>query len=131
MEIMDFFWPQWAQAAHLREIATALKSGHGRKTSPTRVAADLQTDINTLALVCMGLVATLVEKGVITELDLQMHLQKIDELDAEKDDGLEPNLLRHALGLKKQESRALPTRAKLPRKQATGGPVAPRKRKTR
>lgn len=127
MEIMDFFWPQWAQAAHLREIATALKSGQGRRTSPTRVAGDLQADINTLALVCMSLVATLVEKGVISELDLQMHLQKIDELDAEDDGALDPNFLRGALGLKKPPTKSLPTRAKLARKQPKGGPVPKRK----
>ncbi|MCC7509857.1 MAG: hypothetical protein IT464_10815 [Planctomycetes bacterium] len=129
MELLDFFWPQWAQARHLREVAQALKTGGGRKTSPTRVAVDLQADINSLALVCMSLVAALVEKGVITELDLQMHLQKIDELDAEPDQGIDPNLMRDALGLKKPESRALPSRARLPKKHAKGGPVPARLKK--
>jgi hypothetical protein len=131
MELLDFFWPQWAQARHLREVAQALKTGGGRKTSPTRVAVDLQTDINTLALVCMGLVAALIEKGVISELDLQMHLQKIDNLDAEDDHGLDPNLLRGALGLKQPPKRSLPSRAKLPKKQAKGGPVPAGTKKAR
>ncbi|MCZ7608003.1 MAG: hypothetical protein M5U25_18475 [Planctomycetota bacterium] len=131
MELLDFFWPQWAQAAHLREIATALKSGGGRKTSPTRVAVDLQADINTLALVCMGLVAALIEKGVISELDLQMHLQKIDELDAQADHGLDPRLLRGALGLKQPPKKSLPSRAKLRKKAAKGGPVPAATKKAR
>lgn len=128
MELLDFFWPQWAQARHLRQIAQSMSSGGGRKTSPTRIASTLQVDINTLALVCMGLVASLVEKGVITEEDLQKHLQKLDALDAQEDHGLEPNVLRGALGLKKPtlKSQALPTRARLPRKLAKGGSVPPR-----
>jgi hypothetical protein len=127
MDILDFFWPQWAQARHLRQIAESMSSGHGRKASPTRAAAALQVDVNTLALVCMGLVAALMEKGVISELDLQMHLQKIDGIDAEEDGGLDPNMLRSALGMKKPpKSKALPTNAKLPRKTPKGGPV-PRK----
>lgn len=131
MEMLDFFWPQWAQARHLREVAQALKTGGGRKTSPTRIAVDLQADINSLALVCMSLVAALVEKGVISELDLQMHLQKLDELDAQDDHGLDPDLMRGALGLKKNKSRALPSNAKLPKKQAKGGPVPERHKKAR
>jgi len=128
MELLDFFWPQWAQARHLREIATSIKSAGGRKTSPTRVAVDLQADINTLALVCMSLVAALVEKGVITELDLQMHLQKIDGMDAEADNGLDPDMMRGALGLKKPGNKALPSRAKLKKKLPKGGPVPQRKK---
>ncbi|MBK8206817.1 MAG: hypothetical protein IPK87_08460 [Planctomycetes bacterium] len=131
MEMLDFFWPEWAQARQLREIAHALKTGGGRKTSPTRIAVDLQADINSLALVCMSLMAALVEKGVISELDLQMHLQKLDELDAEDDGGLDPDLMRGALGLKKNKPRALPSSAKLPKKQAKGSPVPERQKKAR
>ncbi|MBK9973862.1 MAG: hypothetical protein IPP14_03710 [Planctomycetes bacterium] len=131
MDLRDLFWPQWAQARHLSEIAQTLKAGGGRKISPTRIAVDLQADINTLALVCMSLVAALVEKGVISELDLQMHLQKLDELDPEVDHGLDPDLMRGALGLKKHESRALPSRAKLPKKTARGGPVPTKQEKAR
>ena len=76
-----------------------------------------------------GLVATLVEKGVITELELQMHLRAIDGLDAVEDEGLDPDVLRGAMGLKKPKRKALPTRAKLKKKQAKGGPVPPKKKR--
>ncbi|MCB9893085.1 MAG: hypothetical protein H6839_01390 [Planctomycetes bacterium] len=129
MELLDFFYPQWAQIRDLREAVQSLRSGGGRKVSSARLAAELQVDVNTLALVCMGLVATLVEKGVITELELQMHLRTIDGLDAVEDEGLDPDVLRGAMGLKKPKRKALPTRAKLKKNQPKGGPVPPKKKR--
>ncbi|MCA8916870.1 MAG: hypothetical protein KDB90_15865 [Planctomycetes bacterium] len=101
MDLLDFLYPQQAQAARLREIAQTLRESNAAKGATNRETARIQADVNTLALVCMGLVATLVEKGVITELELQMHLQAIDGLDAVADEGLDPDVMRGALGLKK------------------------------
>lgn len=106
MSLLEFFYPQQAQAARLREIAHTLKANESSKKRVSKATDELQDDINTLALVCMGIVAALVEKGLISELDLEMQLQRIDGLDAVDDKGLDPNVLRGALGLKKPEPKA-------------------------
>lgn len=114
MELFDLFMPDQAQASHLRSIADQMRNqGHQRRHT-TRKVADLETDINSIALVCMALVASLVEKGVIDELDLKMQLDAIDGLDAADDGQLDLNILRGALGLKKPETGTLP-RPRLPR----------------
>jgi hypothetical protein len=96
MDIIDFLAPQAAQASHLREIAKSLKAG--QQPQP-RQSPRLEADLGAVALVCMALVATLVEKGVISELDLQMQLNAIDGLDARQDGAIDPAALRQALGL--------------------------------
>jgi hypothetical protein len=111
MDLLDFLYPQQAQAARLREIAQTMRESNAASRSTNRATLQVQEDVNTLALVCMGLVATLVEKGVITELELQMHLRALDGLDAVADEGLDPNVMRGALGLKKPAP--APKRAKL------------------
>ncbi|MEZ5991644.1 MAG: hypothetical protein R3E76_04765 [Planctomycetota bacterium] len=124
MSLLEFFYPQQAQAARLREIAHTLKASETSKKRASKATDELQDDINTLALVCMGIVAALVEKGLISELDLEMQLQRIDGLDAVDDKGLDPNVLRGALGLKKPEARA-------PRKRVAKKPgVAPKSLKS-
>ncbi|MCA8936101.1 MAG: hypothetical protein KDB68_07830 [Planctomycetes bacterium] len=117
MSLLEFFYPEQAQAARLREIAHTLKANESSKKRALRATDELQDDINTLALVCMGIVAALVEKGLISELDLEMQLQRIDGLDAVDDKGLDPNVLRGALGLKKPEASA-------PRRRVAKPPVA-------
>jgi len=100
MDLLDVFMPQAAQASHLRDIASALRSGQVAARGAKRAATGVQNDVGTVGLVCMALVAALIEKGVISELDLQMQLQALDGLDAVDDGALDPNVLRGKLGLK-------------------------------
>ena len=127
MDLLDFLYPQQAQAQRLREIAQTLRESNASKKSSSRLESKLQEDVNTLALVCMGLVATLVEKGLITELDLQMHLRAVDGLDAVDDGGLDPNVLRGALGMKKPPESTLPTKARLAKSKPKANPRPRRK----
>lgn len=135
MDLLDFLYPEHAQARHLRDIATSLRSRPAAESRASRRATSaLEGDVGSIALVCMSLVATLVEKGVITEEELRKHIEALDGLDAREDHSLEPNVLRGALGMKEPPTTALPRNAKLPAKKAKsprGGPVAPRKRKPR
>jgi hypothetical protein len=108
MELFDFLMPDQAQATHLRSIANQMRNQDRRHTRANLKVSDLETDVNSVALVCMALVATLVEKGVIDELDLKMQLDAIDGLDASDDGGLDMNVLRGALGLKKPDTATLP-----------------------
>ena len=135
MDLLDFLYPEHDQARHLRDIATSLR---GRPVAESRAASRatkaIEGDVGSIALVCMSLVATLVEKGVITEEELRKHIEALDGLDARDDNSLEPNVLRGALGLKEPPTGTLPRNAKLPARKpraAEGGPVAPRKRKPR
>ena len=132
MDLLDFLYPEHAQARHLRDIASALRSRPGDNRVAGRARKGIEADVGSIALVCMSLVATLVEKGVITEEELRKHIEALDGLDARDDHALEPNVLRGALGMKEPPKSALPRNAKMPKKKtksAKGGPVAPRRRK--
>lgn len=133
MDLLDFLYPEHAQARHLRDIASALRARPaGANRVASRARKGIEADVGSIALVCMSLVATLVEKGIITEEELRTHIEALDGLDARDDHALEPNVLRGALGMKEPPTSALPRNAKLPKKKATapkGGPVAPRRRR--
>jgi hypothetical protein len=100
MDLLDFFMPEPAQAMHLRSIADSMRLQATGSHRAARKADRTEHEVGALALVCMALVASLIEKGVITELDLQMHLNAIDSLDSVQDGRLDPVLLRSKLGLK-------------------------------
>jgi len=99
MDLIDFLMPEPAQAMHLREIARAMREQTTGKQRLQRTAGRLENDVGAVALVCMALVAALIEKGVITEQDLKSQLGEIDKLDSFEDGRLDPNLLRGKMGL--------------------------------
>lgn len=113
MDLLDFFMPQPAQASHLRSIADSMRKQSAAAGKAQRSASRLEHDVGAVALVCMALVASLVEKGVISEADLQNHLKALDAMDTVDDNSLDPMVLRQRLGLK---TPAVPTnRRPMPR----------------
>lgn len=108
MDFLDFFFPEQAQATHLRSIA--------RNTNMARVAsakvrgqsgelAELQDDVRFLTLVLAAVIKRLTETETMNLADVQDLLDEIDRLDGAADGNLEPSVLRGILGLLKQEAR--------------------------
>jgi hypothetical protein len=129
MSLLDYVFMDLYTASRMRGMDQRLSAIAAAKKPKSRRVDDIQTDLNSVALVCMALVGTLVEKGVISELDLEMHLNALDELDGKADGGLDVNALRNAMGMKQVKRNSLPARAKLKKKQPRGGPASRKSRK--
>ena len=77
MSLMDWFFPEQAEAMHLRRISESMR---GRQRTTRRVAG----------------------KAAITEKELRAHIRRVDEADGVADGKLTPDVLRGALGLARQ-----------------------------
>ncbi len=107
MDLFDFFFPEQAQAAHLRDIARSK-----RYERRTRIAssdhsaeiADLRDDVNFLSMVLTAILKRLTETETMTVADVQDILDEIDRLDGRSDSGLDPLVLRGMLGSVKSAS---------------------------
>lgn len=119
MSLLDYMFMNFYTASRFRALEERMQA----KPPKRRQTHDLQTDLNSVALVCMALVGTLVEKGVINEVDLEMHLNALDDLDGKADGGLDVNAVREALGMKPVKRSSLPSKATLKKKSPRGGPV--------
>jgi len=97
MGLYEIFFPEQAQAEHLRNIATSMRRRQ-RSGERSSVPAELEEDVGTLCLVLLGLVGTLVEKGVITREELLEHFRRVDTLDGAADGKVSLDALRAALG---------------------------------
>lgn len=95
MGFFEFFFPEQAQAEHLREIA---QQGRIRPFNPSFSTARLE-DLGFLALVLLSLIESLVSKGVLAKEDLLTHLQRLDGFDGQQDCKVNMQILRSVLGL--------------------------------
>jgi len=98
MSLFDFFFPEQAQASHLRSMADAQRSSARRATrkateNDARIA-DLEQDVGYLALVLGALVQKVDEKGVLTRDELRATLSELDGIDGVKDGKLDVGILR-------------------------------------
>ncbi len=98
MSLYDFFFPEQAQATHLRNIASSQRirgaSNRGRTHALKKRIDDLEDDMGYIALLLGSLLERLDDKGVVTRDDLKASIEKIDELDKVKDGKLDINILR-------------------------------------
>lgn len=104
MDLFDFFFPEQAQAAHLRRIAAkqhAFTAGSSR--AATGDISALQADVNFLTLVLMTILKRLAENQTMSLADVQDLLDDVDGLDGVADGGLDPGVLRGLLGVLKQD----------------------------
>jgi len=60
---------------------------------------ELEEDVGFLTLTLMGLIRSLVDKGLITRDQLQAEMQALDLTDGEADGRLEPDAAREAFGM--------------------------------
>ena len=98
MSLFDFFFPEQAQASHLRRLADNQRFKARRQdrklTAVDRRIEALEDDLGFVTLVLAGLMETLDEKGAVTREDVRATLAKLDEIDGVKDGKLDVNFLK-------------------------------------
>ena len=111
MDFFDFFFPEQAQATHLRDIARSSKMSRRASTRDSgklNELSELQEDVKFLTLVVAALVKRLTETETLNLVDLKDLIEEIDQLDGELDGNLEPGVLRGILGLLKERDPSEP-----------------------
>ena len=108
MSLLHLFLTQSAQSAQNRQLNARAAADRSAVRSMGNKNADLEADIDTLSMVCISLVATLIKKGIITEAEFQEMMASVDEMDASTDQSLDPNAMRKALGLPTLRRKGLP-----------------------
>lgn len=98
MSLFDFFFPEQAQAAHLRQLASSQRT-RARSESRRRTASDqrlesLEDDVGYLALVLGALLRSVDEKGVVTREEVRETVLELDAIDGVRDGKLDVNVLR-------------------------------------
>lgn len=100
MSLFDFFFPEQAQAAHLRRIAdqnTARRRQRKRAPLPNPLEeriATLEEDVGYLALMLGALLEKADEKGVLSREEIKTTLKELDEVDGVADGKLDIAVLR-------------------------------------
>ena len=96
MDLFDFFFPEQAQASHLRKIASKRSSGvtHGNLAELNA----LRRDVNFLTLVLTSILKRLDETKTLSLGDVRDLLTDVDGMDGVADSGLSPQMLRGLLG---------------------------------
>ena len=100
MDLFDFFFPEQAQAAHLRRIANK-RTTHA-KVFQSDEADELRRDVNFLALVLTSILKRLDETKTLSVGDVKDLLVEVDAMDGVADSGLSPQMLRGLLGAVEQ-----------------------------
>lgn len=101
MSFFDVFFPEQAQAAHLRSIAE--QSRHSRRRA-SRSAADikslesrideLESDLGFVSLLLASVMGQLEERGSLSRDDLRELMREFDDADGKDDQRLDINVLR-------------------------------------
>lgn len=81
MPTYDILLNDAMEAERLRNVARSIAASRSRR----RIREGVADDVGALGLVLLGLVGTLVEKGVLTRDELLAHLRRVDELDGAAD----------------------------------------------
>ena len=105
MSLVDFFFPQQAQAQHLRHLVQQNQAqARRRRREHNQDLADLRSEIESLqddlgyvSLVLGSLMQTLEAKGSIAREDIKSVLTELDEVDGLSDGRLDINVLRGRL----------------------------------
>jgi len=98
MSLYDFFFPEQAQAQHLRTLTQqgdASRWNLERRTGQLDDRIDsLESDLGYVTLVLGSLLESLDEKGVLTRDDVKSVVTKLDAIDGVSDGRLDINFLR-------------------------------------
>ncbi len=98
MSLYDFFFPEQAQASHLRSMAES--QSRNRRTAARRQddlggrLESLEGEVGYLALVLGALLQKADEKGVLTRDEVREAVSELDEIDGVKDGRLDVDILR-------------------------------------
>ncbi len=105
MSFFDFFFPEQAQASHLRSIAdrSRLEQRRSRSTAAssasntaalTKRVEDLESDLGFVSLLLGSVMAQLDERGHISRDDLKELIKEVDGADGVEDGRLDVGVLR-------------------------------------
>jgi hypothetical protein len=115
MDLFDFFFPEQAEASHLRRISSTLSRQSATSGSAAATArqassevAELRGDVKFLTLVLAAILKRLSETETMTMADVSDLVGEIDRLDGLPDGGLDPGVLRGMLGVMKQQPETPP-----------------------
>lgn len=106
MDMYDFFFPEQAQASHLRRIARAQFSAArapNRNLRQEEELAELRSDVQFLTLVIAAMLKRMNETQTMSMDDVQDLIDEIDHLDGVPDGGLAPGVLRGLLGVLRRD----------------------------
>lgn len=101
MSLFDFFFPEQAQASHLRRLAQNTSRKSAMENSARRRTLQLETRVEELeaslgftTLVLGALVQALDQKGVVTRDDLRTVMHEVDSIDGVTDGKIDIDFLR-------------------------------------
>lgn len=105
MSLTDMFFTDASTADNARAVSALIRSNLRKSRRSRRDmkelyerVADLESDLDFLALVTMSLFAALHEAGVVTPESVLKKIGTIDQADGVQDGKLTPEALRGALG---------------------------------
>lgn len=104
MDLFDFFFPEQAQATHLRKLVNQGKLERRASTSSSPDVKALEEDVRFLTLLMATILRRLAETETLSLADVRDLLDEVDGLDGHADDGLDPNILRGMLGVIKSKA---------------------------
>lgn len=101
MSFFDFFFPEQAQASHLRSIANRsrlqsrrTRSNTSNSSSLNKRIGDLEADLGFVSLLLGSLMAQLDESGHISREGLRDLIKEVDGADGKEDGRLDIGVLR-------------------------------------
>jgi hypothetical protein len=105
MGMYEFFFPEQAEANHLRSIASSMRTSARRSgKAGKRVSelehrvGELEDDLDFLSLITLTLFGILNEKGLVDRRSLMDRINQVDMFDGRKDGKVSPEALRKAFG---------------------------------
>jgi hypothetical protein len=111
MDLYDFFFPEQAEAGHLRSISRSMARSGGASRAAQNNArravdevAELRGDVRFLTLVLATILKRLAENETMSLVDLTDLINEADGLDGVADGGLDLGVLRGILGVLKEET---------------------------
>lgn len=101
MSLFDWFFPEQAQASHLRTLTEQNRRNRRTQNSQNRAVDDLanrvqalESDLGFVSLVLGSMMTKLDEKGTLTRDDIKAAMQEVDEVDGVADGKLDIRVLR-------------------------------------
>lgn len=108
MDFFDFFFPEQAEAGHLRRISEQMavdrrarnraRAARSEAGADAGRVAELEADLQFLSMTLMAVLKRLDEQELLSIADLSDLFERIDSLDGRADGGLSVDVLRGALG---------------------------------
>ncbi|MDF1839720.1 MAG: hypothetical protein P1V35_17780 [Planctomycetota bacterium] len=98
MEFFDWFFPEQAQAAHLRSLARRTQRRERRsirnRSDINKRVDSLEDDVGYMALLLGTLIQKVDEKGLVTRAEVREAISELDAIDGVKNGRLDVNILK-------------------------------------